>query len=48
MKNQFTDRLEAALIQLSDCNTRYGNLLLKYDECHEKFRKTETELTLVI
>lgn len=44
LRSRFTDRLETALSQLGDSNTRYANLQSSYDLSREELRRTEAEL----
>ncbi len=43
VKSRFTDRLESALTQLSDSNTRYANLLTSHDLTREELERGEKE-----
>lgn len=43
VRTRFTDRLELALTQLGDSNTRYANLLTNYDHIKEELKQAETE-----
>lgn len=43
IKSRFTDRLEQALTQLGDSNTRFSKLLGNYDTCKEELRQSEVE-----
>jgi hypothetical protein len=43
VKSRFTDRLESALTQLSDSNTRYANLLTSHDLTREELERVGKE-----
>lgn len=43
MRNRFTDRLELALTQLSDSNTRYANLLTSHDLSRQELERSSKE-----
>ncbi|KZS10484.1 Uncharacterized protein APZ42_025035 [Daphnia magna] len=43
VRNRFTDRLELALTQLSDSNTRYANLLTSHDLSRQELERSSKE-----
>jgi chromosome segregation ATPase len=43
VRSRFTDRLESALTQLSDSNTRYANLLTSHDFIRGELERGEKE-----
>ncbi len=44
IKSRFTDRLESALNQLGDANTRYANLLSSFENSREELETSRMEL----
>lgn len=44
MKRKHNDRVEALLQQLTDVNTRYGELVPDYEEARERVRELEKQL----
>lgn len=43
IRNRFTDRLESALTQLSDSNSRYANLLTNHDLTRGELEREKKE-----